>query len=53
MVQWVKNLTAAAWVFAEVLVGSPPWVKGSGVGGNCDLDPVRGPELPYALSVAV
>ena len=35
MVQWLKNLTAAAWVAAEVWVGSQSlpaqWVKGSSV----------------------
>ena len=34
VVQWVKNLTAAVWVTAEVqglLSGPARWVKGSGV----------------------
>ena len=34
MVQWVKNLTAAAWVSAEVFGYDPrpvQWVKGSSV----------------------
>ena len=28
MVQWLKNVTAAAWVTAEVWVQSPAWHSG-------------------------
>ena len=41
--QWVKNLTAVAWVPEEAQVQSPAqWIKGS-VGRSCDLDLILGP----------
>ena len=40
MAQWVKNLTVAAPVAAEVRVQSPAWHSG-----------LKDPELPYAVGV--
>ena len=51
--QWVKNLTAAAWVTVEVWVRFPhpvQWVKGSGTGAWMQS---LAWELPYAEGVAI
>lgn len=52
--QWIKNLTAVAWVAAEAQAPSPPssmqWVKGSSfaAAAAAGWDSIPGPELPYA-----
>ena len=59
MAQWIKNLTAATWVTAEVQAQFlVQWVKGSGVTAAAAqvaavalIHSLAG-ELPYAIGVA-
>ena len=60
MVQWVKNLTVAVWVDAEVGVQSLAWCSGlkahccsCGIGLSCSLDSTPGQNLPYAVGTAI
>ena len=48
VVQWVKNLTAAAQVTAEVWVLSPAWCSGLRIQHchSCGPNSIYGPELP-------
>ena len=50
MAQWVKNLTAVAWVTAEVWIQSPAWpqwVKGFGIVAAVAGIQSLAQELPY------
>ena len=57
VVQWVKNLTAAAWVDAETWVQSLPcplqWVKGSGVAPAVAQIQSLAQEFPYAVGMVI
>ena len=50
--QWLKNPTAAAWVTAEVWVGSPALCSGLKDLCSCSKGCSCGQELPYAAGVA-
>ena len=52
MAQWVKNLTAEAWVAAEVRVQSPAQYNGFKVSGNAAAATLTW-EHPCAMSVAI
>ena len=54
MVQWVKNLTAVAWVAVEVQVRSHPCAVGYGSGVAAAVAQIQSLawELPYAMGVA-
>ena len=56
MAQWVKNLTAAAWVTCRgaALISHPAqWGKGSGVATAAAHLQSLTWELPYAMGVAM
>ena len=52
MLQWVKNLPAAAWVTVEAWVPSPAWSSGLKFSAVAQIQSLAW-ELPYAAGVAV
>ena len=56
MAQWVKSLTAVAWVTAEAWVQAPAgrsWLKGSSVVTAAFWTQSLAQELPYATGAAI
>lgn len=53
MVQWVKHLTTAAQVTAELGVRSPPRLSGLTFPASPQLQQSLAQELPYAADAAI